>query len=268
MNVIPLSVADLCVAAGLVLLLALLSVPLKLGLTRQLSVASLRATVQLLLIGLVLKVVFDQRQPLLIAMIVAVMVLVGGYEVTARQKRRFAGWWAFAMGSTSMFVSSFVATVLALTLVLEVQPWYEPRYLIPLLGMLLGNTLNGVALCLDRLTQTAWQQRAVIEARLMLGHSWSQAVGDLRRDCMRSGMIPSLNALSAAGVVALPGMMTGQILAGSPPLEAAKYQLLILFFIVGGTGLGTASALWWASRRLFDERQRLRLDRLRGAPGP
>jgi ABC-type iron transport system FetAB permease component len=67
---------------------------------------------------------------------------------------------------------------------------------------------------------------------------------------------------NAAGIVSLPGMMTGQILAGSPPIEAAKYQLLIMFLISAGTGLGSVVAVWIGSRRLFDERQRLRLDRL------
>jgi len=70
--------------------------------------------------------------------------------------------------------------------------------------------------------------------------------------------------MAAAGLVSLPGMMTGQILAGSPPMEAAKYQMMILFLISAGTGLGSAAAVWAGSRRLFDQRQRLRLDRLRG----
>ena len=128
--------------------------------------------------------------------------------------------------------------------------------------MLLGNTMNGIAISLDQLTRAAAQQRQVIEARLMLGHEWGQAIEGLRRDALRSGLIPIINAMTTAGVVSLPGMMTGQILGGSPPLEAAKYQLMILFLIAAGTGLGAIAAVWMASRRLFDERQRLRLDRL------
>ena len=88
------------------------------------------------------------------------------------------------------------------------------------------------------------------------------ACADLRREALRSGLIPIVNAMAAAGLVSLPGMMTGQILAGSPPLEAAKYQLFILFLISAGTGLGAMAAVWIGSRRLFDDRQRLRLDRL------
>lgn len=80
---------------------------------------------------------------------------------------------------------------------------------------------------------------------------------------MRAGMIPMLNAMAAAGLISLPGMMTGQILAGSPPLEAVKYQILIMFLIAAGTGSGTVAAVSLGARRLFDDRHRLRLDRLR-----
>ncbi len=183
-----------------------------------------------------------------------------------RQRYRLAGWWGFGVGTLAMFVSSFSVTLLALTVVIRVQPWYEPQYAIPLLGMLLGNTMNGVSLGLDRLSQTAWQQRRVIEARLTLGEDWNRAIEDIRRDSARSGMLPIINAMAAAGVVSLPGMMTGQILAGAPPVEAVKYQIMIMFLIAAGTGFGTLSAVYIASRRLFDERQRLRLERLRKPP--
>ena len=128
--------------------------------------------------------------------------------------------------------------------------------------MILGNTMNGVALGLDRLTQSASDKREIIEARLMLGHRAQDAIASIRTDSIRVGMIPIVNAMAAAGLVSLPGMMTGQILAGSDPVEAVKYQILVMFLIAAGTIFGTVSAVWLGSRRLFDERQRLRLDRL------
>ena len=97
----------------------------------------------------------------------------------------------------------------------------------------------------------------------MLGASWSEAISDIRRTSTRSAMIPTINAMAAAGLVSLPGMMTGQILAGNPPFEAVKYQILIMFTIASGTGFGALIALRMGARRLFDERHRLRLDRLR-----
>ena len=260
---ILLSPADLTLAALLVVASAALAWALRLGISRSLLVAGTRMVVQLLLVGLVLKAVFAEAELLWIVLIAVVMVLVAGYEVTARQKRPMAGLWTMGIGVGAMFLSTFTVTVLALTVILGPSPWYTPQYAIPLLGMLLGNTMTGVALSLDRLTQSLWERRGMVEARLMLGHSRSEALADIRRDCTRAGMIPTLNAMAAAGIVSLPGMMTGQILAGTPPVEAVKYQILIMCLIMGATTAGTALAVQVACRRLFDTRERLRLDRLK-----
>jgi len=218
--------------------------------------------IQLALIGLVLEALFASSGFYWIALMALVMLLVAGREVVARQGRRLQGWWAFGIGTGSMFVSSFSVTVLALSVVIGPDPWYTPQYAIPLLGMMLGNTMTGVSLALDRLNESVWRQRAVIENRLMLGQTWKQALEDIRRDAMRSGMMPSINAMAAAGIVSLPGMMTGQILAGSPPAVAVKYQILVMLIITVGTGFGALMAVSWGGRRLFDDRERLRLDRL------
>ncbi|WP_456415620.1 ABC transporter permease [Thiolapillus sp.] len=262
MELIRLSAWDLGIAATLVCLLAGLSWSLHLGIGRQLLIAATRSTVQLLILGMILKTLFAQTSLWLIALMTLVMLAVAGYEVMARQQRRFRGSWGYGLGTLSMFLSSFLITLLALTVVIQVDPWYQPQYLIPLLGMLLGNTMSGIAIALDNLTRSTWEQRQRIEARLMLGQEWTQAISNIRRDALRSGLIPIINAMTTAGIVSLPGMMTGQILGGSPPMEAAKYQLMILFLIAAGSGLGSLTAIWAGSRRLFDERQRLRLDRL------
>jgi putative ABC transport system permease protein len=261
-ELIDLSWWQLAIGAGLVLALAVVTHLGRLGLSRDLVVAATRMVIQLALIGLVLEALFSIAALHWVALMATVMLLLAGREVMSRQKRRMTGGWAFAIGTVSMFISAFAVTVFALLAIVGPQPWYTPQYAIPLLGMLLGNTMTGVALGMDRLTDSAWRQRAVIEARLMLGMSWSEAIADLRRDAMRSGMIPIINGMAAAGVVSLPGMMTGQILGGSPPALAVKYQVLVFFMIAVGTGFGTVAAVTAASRRLFDERQRLRLDRL------
>jgi putative ABC transport system permease protein len=236
---------------------------MQLGLVGQLSMAALRTTVQLLLIGIVLKALFSYVHIGFMVLMTTVMLLAAGREVMSRQNRKFAGKWGFGVGTLSMFISSFTIAVFALNVIVRVEPWYTPQYAIPLLGMLLGNTMNGISISLDRLTTTAWDQKARIEGRLMLGHNWSRAIGRIRAQSIRSGLIPIINSMAAAGLVSLPGMMTGQILGGTPPMEAVKYQILIMFLIAGGTGFGTMVAIWLGSRRLFDDRQRLRLDRLR-----
>ncbi|MBU0500153.1 MAG: iron export ABC transporter permease subunit FetB [Gammaproteobacteria bacterium] len=265
MELISLTPTALGISALLVLLLGLLSQLLHLGIGRRMIIAASRSLVQLLLLGMVLTILFDQRNPWLIGLITLVMLSVASREVTARQKHRYVGGWGYGIGALSMMLSSFSVTLLCLLLIIRVEPWYSPQYLIPLLGMLLGNTMSGVALSLDNLSQTAWSKRGEIEARLILGAEPGEAIREIRRDALRSGLIPIINSMSVAGVVSLPGMMTGQILGGTPPLEAAKYQILILLLIAFGTGLGSIFAVYVGARRLFDERQRLRLDRLRPA---
>jgi len=259
---VELNVIDLMIAAMLVVVLALMSVRLRSNISQQLIIAAIRTAVQLTLIGLVLKVLFENATFGWVSLMAFFMLFVAGREVMMRQERRFKGWWGYAAGTFSMFLSSFAITVFALVVILGNDPWYAPQYAIPLLGMLLGNTMNGIAISMDRLTHAAWEQRHIIEARLMLGQTADEAISEYRRQAVRSGMIPIINAMAAAGIVSLPGMMTGQILAGALPVDAVKYQILIMFLISAGTGLGTA-AVNIGARRLFDDRQRLCLDRLR-----
>lgn len=263
MQIIPLSAFDLSVAAALVVALAATSHFMRLGVGGQLMVAGARTAVQLLLIGFVLKSLFAHAHLGWVALIAIVMLAVAGREVKARQRHPFTGLWGYGIGTSAMFISGFSVTVFALAAIVAPEPWYMPQYAIPLLGMILGNTMTSVALTADHLTESASKRWNVIEARLALGDGWRTAIEEIRRDSIRVGLVPTINAMAAAGLVSLPGMMTGQILAGSPPLEAVKYQILIMFLISVASGIGAAIAVAVGSRRLFDERERLRLDRLR-----
>ena len=262
MGVIDLAWWQLALAAVLVLALAGTAALARLGVTRPLLIAAARTVIQLSLIGLVLEALFAVGALHWIALMAIAMLLVAGREVMARQEYRFTGMWSLGIGTASMFISAFSVTVLTLVVIIGPDPWYRPQYAIPLLGMLLGNTMTGVALGLDRLTEGVWRQADVIENRLMLGQPWNEAIDEIRRSAVRAGLIPIINAMAAAGLVSLPGMMTGQILAGSPPAVAVKYQILIMFTVSVGTGFGTLAAVTAGARRMFDERERLRVDRL------
>jgi putative ABC transport system permease protein len=122
--------------------------------------------------------------------------------------------------------------------------------------MILGNCMTGIALGLDTLTTSLVSRRAGVEAQLMLGATRQEVVAPVTPQALRSALMPTINSMSATGVVSLPGMMTGQILGGVPPAEAVKYQILVMFLIAGGTGLGAVTAV-------LGGRDRLRLDRLR-----
>ncbi len=264
MSIITLSVWDLLATSSLILILAAISLKQQFNLHKQLIIAAIRATIQLFLIGFILRWLFGDINPLWLIVVALVMLLAAGHEVISRQQRPFTGSFGYLSSVLSMFLSSFILAIATLSIIIQPDPWFSPQYAIPLLGMLLGNTMNGISISMDRLTTTAWQQQQIIEQRLMLGEQSSEALADIKKDAMRAGMIPSINGMASAGIVALPGMMTGQILAGSAPLDAVKYQLLILFLITAGSGFGVYASLELGSRRLFDQRHRLRLERIAG----
>jgi len=262
---IPLSTLDLVLAAVFLLLNAGFSIALRLGLERQLLVASLRMIVQLLMVGLLLKAVFAIASPWVTLLVAAAMVVFAGREIWARQERRLSGAWGYGLGATSMLVAGTLVTLFALTTQIRPAPWWSPQFSLPLFGMILGNTMTGVSLGLDTLHATLHRERRAIEAQLLLGRTRFQATSPFLRRALRSGFTPIINAMAATGVVSLPGMMTGQILSGVDPQQAVKYQLLIMFLIGGATGLGVLGAVVASARRLTDHRHRLRLDRMEAA---
>lgn len=264
MNFIAVSPLDLVFAAALVVLNGFLSILLGLGIEKRLLVSAARMVVQLLIVGFVLTTLFDLVSPFWTAAAALAMILFAGREIVARQDRRLAGFWSYGLGTGCMLVAAALVTVFALSTQVQPDPWYHPRWALPLLGMILGNTMTGIALGLNTLTQTIVRDRAAVEARLALGETRSTAMNKPARLALRTALIPIVNTMAATGLVALPGMMTGQILAGVEPAEAVKYQILIMFLIAGSTGLGATAAVFGGVRRLSDERHRLRLDRLTG----
>jgi len=266
MTYVELSALDLALAAVLLLVNGAISLVLGLRLEASLAIAAVRMAVQLAAVGFILKLVFAQTSPVWTLVIALAMVLVAGYELLQRQERRFAGWWAYGLGNGTLLLVGGLATLYALTVVVGPEPWYAPRYVVPILGMVLGNTLTSVSLALQTLTENAERERAAIEARIALGAARFEAFGHVLRRAIRTAVTPLLNAMSVAGIVTLPGMMTGQILAGADPIEAAKYQIMIMFVLTGAAGLGALAAALGGVLLLSDARHRLRLDRLSAAP--
>ncbi len=258
---VPLSASDLIIAASLVVLNGAISFAYGLRLEKTLAIASLRMIVQLAAVALVLKFIFAQNSALWTLLFAVVMAVAAGAEIVMRQERRFNGWRAMLLSSSPAFAAGLITTFVALA-VIQPQPWYAPRILLPILGMIVGNTLSGVALVLDAMTSAASRERGAIEARLALGATRIVAFEDILRRSLKTGLMPILNAMAAAGVVSLPGMMTGQILAGIDPVEAAKYQVMIMFLIAGATAIAVLAGALAALHLLTDDRHRLRLDRL------
>ncbi len=262
---ISLSLFDLLLASGFVLLAAFLGLLLQLGVTRSFLIAAVRMTIQLLLIGQVLAWLFTHVSVWLTLAAATVMLLAAGYEVRSRQERKLAGAWSYFLGTGTLAVCASMVLFLALTTQIGVHPWYDPRYAIPLFGMILGNGMTGVSLGLNSLVARLEADRRAIEAQLLLGADRWQALRPSLRHALRSGFMPIVNAMAATGLISLPGMMSGQILAGNDPTEAVRYQILVMFLIAGATALSVVAAVLVTAWRVTDTRDRLRLDRLSAA---
>lgn len=259
---ISLDLMDLAVAASLVLVAGLVSMALKLGLGRTLLLASARTVVQLLLIGFVLEWIFALEDALPLFCVLSVMVVFAGRAAVGRVERTFDG--IFWRSGLTLASTGCITAVVVTGGIIGVDPWYEPQYLLPLLGMILGNSLTGISLCLDKLLEDLDVRADTIESDLALGATRWEAAQEPVTASIRRGMIPIINSMMVVGIVSLPGMMTGQILAGANPIEAVKYQVVVMFMLVASTAMGSTGVALLTYRRLFNTRHQLE----RGAIGP
>ena len=261
--VIHLGWAELAVATVLVVAAGAISLVLRLGIERRLGLAALRTVVQLGLLGLVLEKVFALRSPVLIVGILLLMTVFAAREASVRTSKRYGG--VLIDAWLAMAVSCFAVGAVVTQLVVGVEPWYDPQYVIPIVGMILGNSLTGIALGLDRFLDHLVSRRHEVELRLAFGASRREALSEPLRVSVRTGMVPIVNAMAAAGIVSLPGMMTGQILAGAPPLQAVAYQIVVMFMIAAAVAGGAMLVVLLAGRHFMGADAVLRLDRLRTA---
>ena len=185
-----------------------------------------------------------------------VMIAAAAHQTVIRPERRLAG---AGLGSfITLSLTGVLTTWLVTQGVLGLVPWYTPRYAIPLLGMILGNGLTGMALTLDRMTATAYEQRARVEADLALGATRFEAMRGPMVAAVRVGVTPIINSTSVVGLVAIPGMLTGQILNGADPSQAVRYQLVVMFMVMASTSLGASCLAAFSVLRLTDREHRMR----------
>jgi len=253
--------ADLALTFALILVAIGLSRWQRLGLERGFLVGAVRALVQLVAVGYVLVYLFTAERWWLV--LIALVVILLSATSAAVQRRRGAKKIAgerrtlLTVSGTAMLVGSGVTLAYVTQLVLRVQPWYEPRYLVPLFGMIVGNAMNGAALAAERLASELESRRGEVEAYLALGASPPRAAAEPARRAMYAALIPSVNGLMTVGLVQLPGMMTGQILAGQSPLLAVRYQIVVMFMLAGGTAMTVVMTVLWYRRSFFTAAEQL-----------
>ncbi|MBX6312243.1 MAG: iron export ABC transporter permease subunit FetB [Isosphaeraceae bacterium] len=231
-----------------------------LGQVRPLTIALMRLVVQLWLLGMVLGWVFEVRNPWLIGAIALGMLAASAHAVASRQVRDTWGLRLEAFGS--IVIGSAIVMAVTLRLALRLEPWYEPRTVVPLLGMVLGNSVSGVALAAERLESELRAERDRVELRLALGATARQAALPALRAAVRAALTPTINNMMIAGIVSIPGMMTGQLLAGADVATALRYQILVYLAIEGTVGISTLILLWLRLRRYFTAAHQLRAEAL------
>ena len=259
---VELSYLQVGLAALLILINGAISLGLQLRMERQLLWAATRTVVQLLLVGLVLKWVFQLDRWYIVVGLATIMTLVAGFTAARRNQRKFPGMWINTV--VSVWSSAWLVTAFAIFVVLQgVDKWYQPQYVIPLLGMVLGNTLTGISIGLSTFTESLVTRREEVESQLCLGATRWEAAREPIQRAVHTGMIPIINSMMVVGIVSLPGMMTGQLISGMAPMEAVKYQIVIMFLIASSTGLGTVTVIVLSFYRLFNTRHQFLHDRLK-----
>mmetsp|Transcript_33363 Transcript_33363/g.55988 ORF Transcript_33363/g.55988 Transcript_33363/m.55988 type:complete len:392 (-) Transcript_33363:122-1297(-) len=252
---------QLAVAVSLLVFIGIAqSYYLQMGLGRKLMMAASRAFVQLSMLGYILIPIFKINEPYLVLPYALFMTLVATHEAQKRTKYVYKGLWVkvwAAVGGTGAFILIF-----ALAFVIGTDPFWDAQYVIPLFGMMLGNMTNGISVGLvTTLTELA-EGREQVERLLALGATRWEASRDIIKKSCLLGLTPIINTMMMSGLVSIPGMMTGQILGGTPPHEAAHYQMMVLYLIGSAAAAGTVIASVISVAAVIDAEHHLRMDLL------
>ncbi|MCY9660572.1 iron export ABC transporter permease subunit FetB [Paenibacillus chondroitinus] len=203
----------------------------KLGLEREITIGTIRSSIQLLLVGYVLHFIFHTDAPILIVLIVGVMITVASWNASQRGKGLSGIRWRIALSIT---VTEGLIMVLLLSLRI-IEP--TPQYIIPISGMTIGNAMVVSSLFLNQMKRDVQSSKGEIEALLSLGANVRQSIQDCMKRAVKASMIPTIDGMKTVGLVQLPGMMTGMIVAGADPVEAVRYQILIMFAFTSSAGI-------------------------------
>ena len=248
-GVVELNILQMVLVYVLLLAVAVVMKAFRIDQMKMLTVASLRMTVQLILAGLVLCYIFENEARVLTAVYLLAMMLFTVHRVLSRcgeLNRRFKIAVGASIGLSGVAVIAYFACIVVGVDVLD------PQYVIPIAGMLMGNTMNAVSLGVKTFRESLEGKRTEINALLCSGASSEVILLPFVRQSMASAMLPTLNSMVGMGIVFLPGMMTGQILAGVLPTTAILYQIAIMAAICAVVCGSAFGALYFGSRTLYD----------------
>ncbi|WP_282935575.1 iron export ABC transporter permease subunit FetB [Paenibacillus sp. RC67] len=230
----------------------LISMWQKLGLGKEIAIGTVRSAVQLLLIGYVLQFVFNAQQTSFLVLILCMMIVVASWNAGSRGKGLSGIRWRIALAITTTECMT-MGLLLGLGIIEK-----TPQYIIPMSGITIGSAMVVSGLFINQMKREVQASKGEIEVLLSLGATARQAIHEPLKRSVKSSMIPTIDGMKTVGLVQLPGMMTGMIVAGANPVEAVKYQILIMFTLVSSAAL-TSIILSLVSYKLwFTKDDRLR----------
>jgi putative ABC transport system permease protein len=249
---IQVSLGDVAATLALVGVAAAVSLWRRADLEEDIAVAVVRSFVQLTAIGYVITFIFDQNSLWFVIALIAVMVVFGAVQARARAKRVPDAFWP-------LFLALALAAAATLGLVVALGVFKpQPRYLVPVGGMVVGNSMTAAAVALNRLGDEVSAHARELEATLALGATSTQAAAPLVRRSLRSGMITLIDSTKTTGLVFFPGTMVGMLLAGADPTAAVRLQLILLWTLLGSVALAGLIAITLAYRNFFTPAHQLR----------
>lgn len=223
---------------------------------KEILITSVRMTVQLVLAGYALALVFDHPSPAITAGIIILMEWFAVRTVYKKFEGKLSGKMKKAV-AISMTAGTLSCLLFFLFIVVRIDPWYNPQYFIPIAGMLVGNSMTGISLGVKSLIESMTTQKSLVEEALILGATPRMATKAIVDNTFDAAIMPTINSMVGMGIVFLPGMMTGQILSGTLPTTAVAYQISIMFGILGAVALSVILMLHLGYRSFFNEEDQL-----------
>lgn len=226
----------------------------KIGLEKDIVIGSIRAVVQLSIIGFVLKYIFALNNIWFTSLILLFMI----YNASTVAAKRGKGIEEVQLIS---FAALFIGLMITLGGLLSFHTLsYQPSEVIPVSGMVVGNSMVALGLLYRYLISAFQDKREEVEVKLCLGASPREASRNLIRSSIKTAMLPTVDSMKTVGIVQLPGMMTGLILAGAQPELAIKYQIMVVFMLTGAVAIAAFVASYFAYRSFFNKYSQLRID--------
>jgi len=245
------NVTSLLVASSMVLISLFFSYYQKLKLEKEIIIGVLRAVVQLVLVGYVLNYIFGLKNPIFTSSLLLFMTFNASMNAAKRGKE-------IKNGRLISFIAIFIGAFITLSiLVLSGAIKYEAYQMIPVGGMIISNAMVALGLCYRQMTSDYKNKREEVETKLSLGASVLVASKGIIRESIKTGMLPTIDSTKTLGIVSLPGMMTGLIIAGTSPIFAVRFQIMVTFMMLSTTSISSFVACYLAYGKFFNKRKQL-----------